>query len=305
MTLTRITNHQEIEARTAWAIMAHPGDEIAHHLIQALGHVEALDLVMHATSPGTSSQRQIPLSVLSRWLPGGFRAFAPHLSFALEQTKNQPMHMVDPSSVPGLNDLGPWLPHAIWVRGDIAALEVTERIALIGSRACTTDGDQTSMEIAGDLARSGISVHSTAGYGVDQSANRGSLRADGPTVAWMAGGLDRFYPVGNVALFERIEKTSHCAVVSAMPPGVSPTKARFVWRGRFLAAATRATVVVEMSNRSGAFSIVSKALQLGRAVGAVPGPITSPQSAGCHQLIRENSATLITSADDVRELLEG
>ena len=124
----------------------------------------------------------------------------------------------------------------------------------------------------------------------------------GLTVAMMAGGLDRLYPSGNRELFNSIEANG--LILSEMPPGAEPTKWRFLQRNRLIAALGQATVVVEANPRSGAVSTANRAIELDRPVGAVPGPINSPGSDGCHLLIREGKAELITCAQEILEMIQ-
>jgi DNA processing protein len=124
----------------------------------------------------------------------------------------------------------------------------------------------------------------------------------GTTVAVLACGVDRDYPLGHCALFRSIREQG--ALVSEWPPGRMPTKPSFLVRNRVIAAVSRGTVVVEAARRSGALNTARHAHDLGRPLMAVPGPVTSAQSAGCHELIRDWGAVCVTSARDVMEMLE-
>jgi DNA processing protein len=117
----------------------------------------------------------------------------------------------------------------------------------------------------------------------------------------MAGGLDRLYPSGNRELFNEIANKG--LLMSEMPPGAEPTKWRFLQRNRLIAALGQAIILVEANARSGAVSTANRGVEIGRPIGAVPGPINAPGSDGCHQLIRGHKADLITCADDILELL--
>jgi DNA processing protein len=131
-------------------------------------------------------------------------------------------------------------------------------------------------------------------------AHRAALASHGITAAFLAGGVDRFYPSGHDALLTRIVEEG--AVLSELPCGQPPTKWRFLQRNRLIAAASQATVVVEAGWRSGSLNTAGHAAEIGRPIGAIPGPVNSAASAGCHRLIRDYGATLVTSADDVAEL---
>ena len=131
-------------------------------------------------------------------------------------------------------------------------------------------------------------------------AHRAALASDGTTIAFLAGGIDRFYPLGHESLLTRIAQTG--AVVSELPCGAAPTKWRFLQRNRLIAAASQATVVLEAGIRSGSLNTAGHAAALGRPLGAVPGPVTSPASAGCHRLLREFDAVCVVDADQMAEL---
>ena len=146
--------------------------------------------------------------------------------------------------------------------------------------------------------RPGATVVSGAAIGIDGAAHRGALAVDGATVAVLACGVDRVYPAAHATLLERIAATG--LVVSEYPPGSVPARHRFLVRNRLIAALGAGTVVVEAALRSGAQRTAADTEALGRLVMAVPGPVTSGPSAGCHQLIRDG-ALLVTSADDVLE----
>lgn len=187
---------------------------------------------------------------------------------------------------------------ALWVRGsaDLAALG-TRSAGIVGARASTAYGEHVTSEFGFGLASRGVTVVSGGAYGIDAAAHRGALAADGATVAVSAGGLDRPYPTGNGGLFERIAATG--LLISESPPGCAPQRHRFLSRNRLIAALSTGVVVVEAASRSGAANTANHANRLGRPLMAVPGPVTSPMSAGCHRLVREGSALLVTSIDEV------
>jgi DNA processing protein len=131
-------------------------------------------------------------------------------------------------------------------------------------------------------------------------AHRAALASSGRTIAVLAGGVDRFYPSGHEALLTRMVEEG--AVVSELPCGAAPTKWRFLQRNRLIAAASRATIVLEAGWRSGSLNTAGHAAALGRPLGAVPGPVTSAASAGCHRLIRDFGAVCVTNPDEMAEL---
>lgn len=174
-------------------------------------------------------------------------------------------------------------------------------MAIVGARAATGYGEHVAATLAGALAADGAVVVSGGAYGIDGVAHRAALAAGGLTVALSAGGVDRPYPSGHTELFERIVRGG--AVVSEVPCGTAPSKWRFLARNRTIAALGAATIVVEAGARSGSLNTAGHAAQLGRPLGAVPGPVTSAASVGCHRLLREYDAHCVTSAADVHELL--
>ena len=201
----------------------------------------------------------------------------------------------------GFGDLGDHAPLAVWVRGRREQLAALDRsIAIIGARAATGYGEHVTIEVSAGLLDRGYTIVSGAAYGIDGAAHRSALASRGTTIAFLAGGLDRFYPSGHDALLGRI--VEHGAAVSEVPCGVAPTKWRFLQRNRLIAAASLATVVVEAGARSGSLNTAGHAAALGRPLGAVPGPVTSSASAGCHRLLREFDAVCVTTADEMAEL---
>jgi DNA processing protein len=192
-------------------------------------------------------------------------------------------------------------PMVLWAMGPARLDEVATRAsALVGTRASTAYGDQVADQLATGLVERDVAVVSGGAYGIDGAAHRAALAADGITVAVLAGGLDIPYPAGHSALLHRIGQ--HGLLFTEYPPGVRPARYRFLTRNRLVAAVSGAAVVVEAGLRSGAANTAAWARALGRLVGAVPGPVTSSASAGCHVLLR-NGAELVTRADDIVELV--
>lgn len=191
-------------------------------------------------------------------------------------------------------------PLALWTRGPFAPATLGMRSAgIVGARAATAYGEHVTADLAYGLARRGVEIVSGGAYGIDAAAHRAALAADGVTVLVSAGGLDRPYPPGNARLFDRIAESG--LLVSESPPGCAPQRRRFLTRNRLIAAFSTGVVVVEAAARSGATNTAGHSGTLGRPLMAVPGPVTSPMSAGCHQLLRreEAPALLVTSVDDV------
>lgn len=192
-------------------------------------------------------------------------------------------------------------PLVLWALGPVGLDEVTPRAAaLVGTRAATTYGELVAGDLAAGLVERDVAVVSGGAYGIDGAAHRAALQCEGITVAVLAGGIDIPYPAGHSALLHRIGQ--HGLLFSEYPPGTRPARYRFLTRNRLVAAVAGAAVVVEAGLRSGAANTASWARALGRVVAAVPGPITSSASAGCHALLRDG-AELITRADDIVELV--
>ncbi len=193
-------------------------------------------------------------------------------------------------------------PLALWVRGTARLAECTERaVAIVGARSATAYGEHVAAEFGHGLATTGVTVVSGAAYGVDGAAHRGALAAAGLTVAVLGCGVDRPYPAGHAALLDRIAESG--VVVSEYPPGTPPAKHRFLVRNRLIAALAAGVVVVEAGRRSGTRNTAATAAGLGRLVMAVPGPIGSAMSVGCHELLRAGEASLVTAAADIAEMV--
>src|SRR5256714_1313699 len=146
--------------------------------------------------------------------------------------------------------------------------------------------------VAPPRGRRGESVFSGAAYGIDGAAHRGALAASGVTVAVLGCAVDAGYPAGHAALLKRIAGSGG-AVVSEYPPGTPPARHRFLVRNRLIAALAAGTVVVEAGRRSGSRNTAATTSALGRPLMAVPGPVTSAMSVGCHDLLRTAGATAV------------
>ncbi len=192
-------------------------------------------------------------------------------------------------------------PMVLWAIGPARLDDIAERsAAVVGTRAMTSYGEHVTADISAGLVDHDVTVVSGAAYGVDGAAHRAALAADGTTVAVLACGIDISYPGGHSALLHRISGSG--LLVTEYPPGIRPARHRFLTRNRLVAALSGATVVVEAGLRSGAANTAAWAQALGRVVGAVPGPVTSSASAGCHRLLRRG-AVVVTRAADIVELV--
>lgn len=191
-------------------------------------------------------------------------------------------------------------PIAIIVKGDTSILN-EDSLAIVGTRNPTPYGVRNAQEFAAGFVDRGWAIVSGGAYGIDSAAHKGALIAEGGTIAVTASGLDSPYPAGNQRLFDEI--TENGAIITEYLPGVMARPHRFLVRNRLIAALSRGTVVVEAAFRSGSLRTARDASDLLRPVMAIPGPINAPTSEGCHRLIGERSAELVSSVADAYELL--
>lgn len=195
-------------------------------------------------------------------------------------------------------------PWGLWVRGNGHLFALTRRgVAVVGSRAATTYGTGVAADLSGALTEADFTIVSGAAFGIDQAAHRGALAAGGPTVAVLSCGVDRAYPLAHAHLLDYIAERGGC-VVSETPPGLAPSRSRFLARNRIVSGLSRAVVVVEGAERSGVSSTVNHAHAQGRPVAAVPGPVTSAASHLPNRLIADGKARLVTGSADVIRLIE-
>ncbi|NYI41850.1 DNA-processing protein DprA [Demequina lutea] len=302
----------EEAALVAWSAMAAPADEAAGALVASIGAAEALEWVRWgarslpaaaASLYGRCTREVAEAAVLAheRWERRLDVADEPH-SRRATAIGARVVTRGAPGWPSALSSLGAAEPFALYVRGS-ADLDAawSQGVAIVGARSSTAYGSHMAAELASGIAAAGRAVLSGGAYGIDAAAHRSALAAEAPTVAVMAGGVDRLYPAGNDALLQAVMNVG--AIVSEVPPGFAPHRSRFLTRNRLIAAAS-ATIVVEAALRSGALSTARHAAGLLRPIGAVPGPATSPSSAGCHALIRDGIAILVTRVDDVLELVD-
>ena len=234
----------------------------------------------------------------------------------MERTLNAEAHMAatcgawlvtpaDPLWPPQLNDLGPARPYGLWCRGDsrhLLDLASAPSVALVGSRDPSIYGTEATTHLAAELARRGYTVISGGAMGIDIAAHRAALTQQGsdlPTIAFMAGGLDRLYPAQNSDVLNMI--VDRGLIMSEVSVGNTPTRWRFLERNRLIAALARHTIVVEARWRSGALNTARHALEIGRTLWAVPGQINSPNSVGTNRLLRDGLAQTLTEAADILE----
>ena len=202
-----------------------------------------------------------------------------------------------------LADLAEDTPQQLWSLGvGNLRLLALRSVAIVGCRAASAYGRAVASDIAAGLAAHGWAVVSGAAFGIDAAAHRGALSVGGCTIAVLPGGVDVPVPQAHAGLLSDIQ--SQGLLVSEMDFGVTPRRHMFLIRNRLIAALSRAVVIVEADNRSGALNTVRRAETLGRLVLATPGPVTSATSRGTHEWIRSRRAELVSSADDVLDLIE-
>ena len=191
--------------------------------------------------------------------------------------------------------------------GPVVGRVAGDGVTVVGSRASSAYGQRVAGEMAHELASRGLTVISGAAFGIDTAAHRAALLVGGrgPVDCGRRRRRWRCWRAGSIGRIRR--RTGRCwmrsarsgAVVSEYPPGTTPARHRFLVRNRLIAAFGAGTVVVEAGRRSGTLSTAAAAEQLGRLVMAVPGPVTSAMSVGCHLLLADRFAQLVTGADDV------
>lgn len=279
-----IDYEDEREVRLRLGRLIEPEDQLFAELLEL---VEPASL-LRAIVEGTDLEPPIPDALATRL--GGRRA---GLRFRLaladpaadldagERAGARYLIPGDPDWPTALDDLGGRAPIGLWMIGGFPA--DAPMVAMVGARACTGYGLQAAGQLAVELAKDGVTIVSGAALGVDGSAHRGALAVGGTTVAVLACGVDRRYPATHDNLIQVIGERG--AVLAELPPGTAPTRFRFLARNRLIAGLTSATVVVEAAGRSGSLVTARLAAELGRAVFAVPGPITSRLSMGTNALL--------------------
>jgi DNA processing protein len=306
-------------ARASLSRLMEPQDAPGLALVKAAGATDALRIATGQTAAGPALEQEITALLadcgagaswagmresLKRWAPR-IPDLAPERDLATMARLGGRLIVPSDDLWPAqLGDLGIQEPLCLWWRGLEQQLPGAARcVALVGSRDSTSYGASVTGDLAYSLSQRGFTVVSGGAYGIDAHAHRAALAGGSgevPTIAVMAGGVDRFYPSGNEDLLRAVANQG--AVLAEVPPGSAPTRYRFLQRNRLIAALSAVTVVVEARWRSGALNTAHHAETLGRAVGAVPGSVHSANSAGCHRLLREGGAVCVTDAGEIAEL---
>jgi DNA processing protein len=297
-------------ARTALSCVADPGDLVLGALLRAYSPADVLAAICAGQAPGSGETPGLAQDAAIRGLPRALERWAARLGSVPTGSRiaawlRAGIRVIcpgDPEWPTQLDALGEARPVLLWVRGDTdLRFACLRSVSVVGARAATSYGSHVCAEMSAALAEGGWTIVSGGAYGIDSRAHRAALAAGGTTIAVLASGLSYGYPRGHHELFAAIAASG--ALVSEWPPDRAPTKPGFLIRNRVIAALSRGTVVVEAALRSGALSTAKHACDLYRPLMAVPGPVTSEQSAGCHEIIRNRGAVLVTDAQDVVELL--
>lgn len=288
-------------ARIILATVSEPGDAVTGRMICTFGATETVARAVADEVPvgpeGDTWQRRLAP-----------RIDAAQVRRVLAETEGHGMRVLIPGDEDwpaSVNALGDHAPVALWAKGDTSLLAgpVWDRLTITGARASTGYGEHITTDLVQSAVSDARTVLSGGAYGIDGAAHRAALTFDGSTIAVLAGGLDRPYPAGHTELLGRVADEG--LLLSELPPGAAPTRWRFLQRGRLLAALSGTVVIAEAGYRSGTLHTAARAMELGRPVGAIPGPLTSAASAGCHRLLRDGLGSIITGYDDIRELLHG
>ncbi|BCB82227.1 DNA protecting protein DprA [Phytohabitans flavus] len=304
-------NEQVRLARIALHWLIEPGNEAVYRMVNANGPLRALERLVEgdvsdpqlrgATEArmGAGDPRAVAEAALGRAERLGARIVIPEDDEWPRSVRDLTQLLGRPAKDRIDRDVAP--PLCLWVRGAPRLDEtLAQSVALVGARASTHYGEHVATTMAYELAEREWTVVSGGAHGIDAAAHRGALNAGGLTVAVLASGVDKPYPSGNTGLFDRIADGG--LLISEWPPGTVPVRHRFLIRNRVIAAATRGTVVIEASARSGASQTLRRAIALLRSPMVVPGPVTSAMSVGCHELLRERpEVRLVTGAAHVLE----
>lgn len=302
MTILSQVVQDERTARMALSMLVEPDDAVTGRLLGELGALELFRLAEGEDAvPGLSTvDAQVRRAQFQR---SDARTFEQNLVGA-ERAGIGTLIPGDKEWPSALDDLGDRRPYVLWTRGTTSFLArpLNDLVTITGARASTSYGEHVAGQLASDLASAERIIVAGGAYGIEGAAHRAALASGGDTIAVVANGVDRPYPTGHRELLERVAELG--LMVSEVPPGVVPTRHRFIARARVMAALSTATLVVEAGARSGSMTVARRAHELGRAVGAVPGPVTSATSVGPNRLIRDRIASLVADNSDLAGLAE-
>lgn len=289
----------ERTARVILALGCEPGDELATRFVAEHGAIGTV----HQIAGGTTSDEAVRVR---NWREGVIRRLdLSEVSRVLLQTQELGLQTLIPSDPgwPAPAGEAAAQPLVLWMRGDPSVLSGRlPRVAVIGSREATNYGRNVTRFLAAELADRGVVVLTSGSHGIDTHATLGAASGGGHTIAVLPSGLDRPYPSNLSNLFRWIA-TDGGALVSANPPGQPTNRAHARRRDRLVAAMADAVVVTESGHHSPALKIAHDAVAMGRPIGAVPGEIYNPASAGTNELLRQHVARMVTDATDIMNLL--
>lgn len=291
----------------AWSMLAPAGDKLAALFIKSLGATNAMlriteGITAEELSASTGTTLFEARGALDRWsAPTSFDHVAEAIQLAAADnvrlltsaspewptTKFHALERVEAA------------PLVLWAKGDLSLL-ANDSVAFAGARAATGYGSHITAELV--TALDNLTIVSGIAYGIEATALRAALANGQPQVAVLASGIDRPYPRSHESLHNRISEKG--LLVTEFAPGTVPTRWRFLAKNRLIAALANTTIITEAGRNSGSLNLAGWARQLGKPVGAVPGPITSAASTGCHWLISAAGANLVTSAEDVLHLVD-
>jgi DNA processing protein len=300
----------ELAAAGCISMIIEPGDRMAGALARSLGKLTLVELLIDGL--GTSdvfealkARGQLDSSRQSfgdlestladsrqRWLPRLSKSRLEHL-FSQSASLNLQLLIPEDENWPaGLDNLQDSAPAMLFVEGNPLVLtRLSQAVSIVGSRAASSYGLQVTSSLVRELAPVARLTVSGGALGIDAEVHRSSIEQQLPTVAVMAGGMDRKYPKENFKLFKRV--IDQGVLLSEMPPGLAPTRWRFLQRNRLIAALTPCTVVIEAGIRSGSIRTANNALELSRELFAVPGSVLSGTSLGTNALIADNKAQIL------------
>ena len=290
-------SQSERAARMALSCVVDGGDPLVCDAVEGLGAQSTWVRLTEGAFGDPLARRSgsIEIDRLERW------AAKSSVRFIVPGDEEWPAPIGDLRFAPAVQRRG-GVPFGLWLRGPLHLARSVERsVAIVGSRASTSYGNNVATDLGADLAEQGVAVVSGGAFGIDAAAHRGALAVGGPTVCVLACGVDVPYPRGNATLFDWLAQDQ--LLVSELPPGATPTRVRFLARNRLIAALSRGTVVVEAALRSGARNTASWAVECQRQLMAVPGPVHSAMSAAPHLMIRNGQAALVGTAAEVLELI--
>jgi DNA processing protein len=292
------------------SMITEPGDRMAGALTRSLGRLELVELMIDGLDTATVIAALKAAGELEtcrqsfgdlegtladsrqRWLPRLSKSRLEHLFSQSASLNLQLLTNEDTNWPAGLDDLQDSAPAMLFVEGNPAALsKLSQAVSIVGSRAASSYGLQVTSSLVRELAKVSRPTVSGGAVGIDAQVHRSSIERELPTLAVMAGGMDRKYPSANFKLFKQV--IQHGALLSEMPPGVAPTRWRFLQRTRLIAALTPTTVVIEAGIRSGSIRTANNALELSRELYAVPGPVLSGTSLGTNALLADNKAQIL------------